>query len=72
VVRALVSHLTQCGWTIKAIDDRATSASGEDIIAVRSGQTLVVEAKGFPSKTYERGARAGQPKKRSTRFSHVA
>ncbi len=63
VVRAVVSHLTQCGWTIKAIADTATGAAGEDIVAVRDGQTLVIEVKGYPSNVYERGPRAGQPKR---------
>jgi hypothetical protein len=67
VVRALVAQLTQCGWTIKAVADTATGASGEDIVAVRDGQTLVIEAKGYPSKVYERGLRAGQPKRTNPR-----
>jgi hypothetical protein len=37
--------------------------TGVDILAERQGVRLIVEAKGFPSTTYERGPMAGQEKR---------
>jgi predicted RNase H-like nuclease len=62
VVHAVVSHLTARGWTIDAVANTATSEPGVDIKATHEGQTLLVEAKGYPSTVYERGPKFGQPK----------
>jgi hypothetical protein len=58
----IVSHLAATGWSILRVADTAQRERGVDIIAGRSGQQLLVEVKGWPSRTYARGERAGQPK----------
>ena len=58
-----MSHLTGRGWTIEAIADTATGETGADVRATRSDQVLLVEVKGYPSKFYERGPKAGQLKR---------
>jgi hypothetical protein len=63
VVRTVVSYLTDRGWTIEAIADTITGEPGADIRATRSDQILVVEVKGYPSKFYEWGPKAGQKKR---------
>jgi hypothetical protein len=63
VVRAVASFLTGRGWSIERIANTETGEPGADIKARRSGSVLIVEVKGYPSKTYERGPRKGQPKR---------
>jgi hypothetical protein len=63
VVRAVASFLTARGWSIERIADTEMGEPGADIKARRSSSVLIVEVKGYPSKTYERGARKGQPKR---------
>jgi hypothetical protein len=58
----MATHLAQTGWSIIRVADTAQRERGVDIIAERGGQRLLVEAKGWPSTTYARGERAGQPK----------
>ncbi len=58
----VATHLAQTGWSIIRVADTAQRERGVDIIAERGGQRLLVEAKGWPSTTYARGERAGQPK----------
>lgn len=55
-------HLEQNGWTITAAANTATMEPGVDLAARRDGRELFVEVKGFPTKTYERGAKRGEPK----------
>jgi hypothetical protein len=62
VVTAVTRYLVDQGWTIDSVADTATGEPGSDIVAHRTTEVLVVEAKGYPSKTYENGPRAGQPK----------
>jgi hypothetical protein len=62
VVCAVVTFLTENGWTIEAAADTARSEAGADIQAKRQDQILIVEVKGYPSGVYERGPKAGQPK----------
>jgi hypothetical protein len=62
VVGAVVKHLVADGWTIQSVADTATGQAGADIEARRGTELLIVEVKGYPSKTYERGAKQGQPK----------
>lgn len=58
----VVTHLAGTGWKIVAVADTARREQGMDIVAERDGTRLLVEVKGWPSKTYARGERAGQPK----------
>ena len=62
VQASLVAHLELEGWDITNQADTASREHGIDIVAVRHGKRLSVEVKGFPSTTYARGERAGQPK----------
>ena len=43
--------------------EQETGQPGADIKARRADSVLIVEVKGYPSKTYERGPRKGQPKR---------
>jgi hypothetical protein len=58
----VAAHLAATGWSIIRVADTAQRERGVDIIAGRDGQRLLVEVKGWPSTTYARGERAGQPK----------
>lgn len=58
----LVSHFAADGWSIIRVADTAQRERGVDIIAGRGGKRLLVEVKGWPSSTYARGERTGQPK----------
>jgi hypothetical protein len=58
----LVTHLAKTGWNIIAVANTAQRERGVDIIAERDGRRMLVEVKGWPSTTYARGERAGQPK----------
>lgn len=62
VVTAITKYLVDQGWTIDSVADTATGQPGCDIVAHRRTEILVVEAKGYPSKTYEKGPKTGQPK----------
>jgi hypothetical protein len=58
----LVTHLAGADWRILSVADTARREQGIDIVAERDGARLLVEVKGWPSTTYARGERAGQPK----------
>lgn len=62
VQSGVVTQLAAKGWRIVAVADTARPQRGADIIAERDGTRLLVEVKGWPSATYARGDRAGQPK----------
>jgi MarR family len=62
VQSGVVTQLAATGWRIIAVADTARRQQGADIIAERDGTRLLVEVKGWPSTTYARGDRAGQPK----------
>jgi hypothetical protein len=62
VVEAIPRFLTQHGWTIEAKADTRSKDRGVDIHATRNGRTLLVEAKGYPAKTYRDPRRAGEVK----------
>ncbi|MBI4529698.1 MAG: hypothetical protein HY695_38355 [Deltaproteobacteria bacterium] len=63
VVCAVATFLTENGWIIESTADTARSEAGADIQARRHDQILIVEVKGYPSEVYERGPKAGQPKR---------
>ena len=62
VVEAIARFLAQSGWMIVSKADTRSKERGADIRASRSGMTLLLEAKGYPSKTYRDPRRAGEVK----------
>lgn len=54
--------LRAAGWRIESRANTATRAPGDDLLAVRGSERLVVEVKGFPSKDYADPTRAGEIK----------
>jgi hypothetical protein len=64
----VVSHLVSEGWSIRRVADTASSEHGHDIEAVRDSRVgkgptrILVEVKGYPTSTYARGSRQGQPR----------
>jgi hypothetical protein len=63
VVDALALHLIRKGWLIKSKADTHSKERGVDIHATRKDQTLLVEAKGYPSKEYRDPRRSGEQKR---------
>lgn len=72
VQRLIVERLSSNGWTILRTANTATGETGIDVVAERNGETVGIEVKGYPSKTYARGAMKGQPKRTapSTQAAH--
>lgn len=62
VQAALVRHLVEHGWSVVSVADTASQQRGVDVVAERAGRRMLIEVKGWPSTTYVRGDRAGQPK----------
>ncbi len=62
VVEAIARHLQHDGWTIVKKADTLTKERGIDLHAIKGGKTLLVEAKGYPSKTYSDPRRALEKK----------
>lgn len=62
VVDAVVRYLSVNGWAIRMVADAAKRERGDDIRAERDGVTLVVEAKGYPSRVYADPRRAHEQK----------
>lgn len=63
VVEAIAQFLQQENWTIVAKADTLTKERGVDIQATKDDRTLLVEAKGFPSKSYRDPRRASEVKR---------
>ncbi|MBA3778833.1 MAG: hypothetical protein H0X16_05980 [Chloroflexi bacterium] len=63
VVAALARSLQEGGWRIEHIADTERRERGIDLLASRDGAELAVEVKGYPSKTYVRGPKAGKRKR---------
>lgn len=61
VQSAVVRHLVHEGWDMVGVADTASRERGTDIRAARGDETMLVEVKGFPSETYEHGAKQGMP-----------
>lgn len=55
-------HLIREGWMLLSSADTASQETGVDLVMERDGQRLNIEVKGWPSTTYRRGPKAGQPK----------
>jgi hypothetical protein len=62
VVEAISRFLELSGWTIEAKADTRSKERGIDVRASRNGRSLLVEAKGYPAKTYRDPRRAGEVK----------
>lgn len=62
VQAVVIEHLTKDGWTLDRQADTATRETGPDIVMTRGDTNLLVEVKGFPSRVYARGPKAGLPK----------
>ena len=65
VQAALVTALAAEGWRILSVANTAKREHGVDVIASRDAQTVGVEVKGFPSRSYADPARAGEAKRTS-------
>ena len=62
VVDTVAHFLAQNGWTIISKANTRIKERGVDIHASKDGRTLLVEVKGYPSKTYRDQRRAGEIK----------
>lgn len=62
VQAAVVRHLAAEGWDIHRVADTSSRERGVDIDAVRGGERLLAEVKGYPSDTYLRGPKEGTRK----------
>lgn len=62
VVSALRLHLEREGWSVSRMADTRTKERGLDLEASRDGRVLIVEAKGYPSRTYSDPRRVGEVK----------
>ncbi len=62
VVDVLIKHLKKLGWIIQKTANTSSRERGVDIWATRKDITLLIEAKGYPSKFYERGINQGKAK----------
>lgn len=60
VVEAIARLLADEGWTNVGKADTHSKERGVDIQATRSGRTLLVEARGYPAKTYRDPAVLGR------------
>jgi Holliday junction resolvase-like predicted endonuclease len=62
VVNALVHHLAAKGWKIESQANTHSRERGVDLLASKQGIILLVEAKGYPSKSYRDPRRANEQK----------
>jgi len=60
VQRRVAEWLQSQGWRV--VKEARGQAKGPDLVLERSGETLVVEVKGYPGKRYVRGAKRGKKK----------
>lgn len=58
----VVSHLVTQGWSITSVADTASRQRGIDVVAVRDGQEIGVEVKGYPGRSYADPARKAEAK----------
>lgn len=47
---------------MRALADTESKEQGPDLVVAKGARTLAVEVKGYPTDTYEHGARRGEPK----------
>lgn len=69
VIMAVAKHLEDAGWQIKEI--KSTKERGRDLLAIKDGGSLAVEAKGGTS-SKPRTSRYGKPFTNSQKVNHVA
>jgi hypothetical protein len=62
IVSALAQHLAGKGWAIESRADTYSRQRGIDLRASKNGVILLVEAKGYPSKSYRDPRRADETK----------
>jgi Holliday junction resolvase-like predicted endonuclease len=62
VVNALAHHLAAKGWKIESQANTHSRERGVDLQASKQGIILLVEAKGYPSKSYRDPRRANEQK----------
>ena len=62
VVEAIARFLERRGWSIVGKADTLSKEQGVDLHATKVGCTLLVEAKGYPSKNYRDPRRSGEVK----------
>lgn len=62
IVDALARNLAGAGWKIEGQADTRSKERGIDLRASKEGRTLIVEAKGYPSKSYRDPRRASEHK----------
>jgi hypothetical protein len=62
VTDALAKYLTEQGWQILSQADTKTKARGLDLHAKYGNKEILVEVKGYPSRSYRDRGRAGQLK----------
>ena len=55
-------YLLAQGWEVSAGADTASKTQGDDLVASRDGQTMVVEVKGYPSRGYADPRRSSEVK----------
>jgi Holliday junction resolvase-like predicted endonuclease len=72
VQAAVVTAFAADGWRVLSVANTAAKERGIDIIASRHSQSVGVEVKGFPSRSYADPARAGEvkPTQPSTQARH--
>jgi len=63
VVEVLVKHLRETGWTIGRVPSASLKEQGVDVTATRDSETLLVEAKGYPSRYYRDESRRQEQKR---------
>lgn len=65
VQEKLASHLQRNGWALVSVSNTASKEQGIDIHAEKMGKTLLIEVKGYPSKSYNDPRRSHEKKKTS-------
>lgn len=63
IVETFKAYLQAEGWTVERTANTETREAGVDIRVRKGGQVMLVEAKGYPSKFYQRGEKKGQRKR---------
>lgn len=62
VVEAIVRFLARSGWSVVGQADTHSKERGVDVHAIREDKTLLIEAKGYPSRSYRDPRRANDVK----------
>jgi hypothetical protein len=62
VVNSLEKHFVDLGWVLEFKADTASRQAGVDLHLRKGHLELMIEAKGYPSTTYQRGTKQGLPK----------